>query len=239
MSSNSIEGNIPDKSLDWLAPSTASTKTAKTNRSAWCLNTSWRPKRIDSVKSNDRRNPGWRAAAIGQCNCGHTLCEHSSRAYVRRYGDWYNLDYYHHLAYGVRTLAFDQIGSRIEQFRTIVNNLIANDDLAPAKGFLESILGRIDAATDEAYRRVQAAGREAFKQTLAKDFDFWTKCENRWGQGPGYRSDIRDMTDEEFDQEFLVEVQKLVIAMLVKEWELVVELMEGLLQEKELVPVAI
>jgi hypothetical protein len=156
------------------------------------------------------------------------------RAAVRRYGDWDNLDYYHHLSYGVRKLGVEQIGSKINSFEIIATNLIDNDSLAPAKGYLEGVIGRIDAAVDEAYRRIQSAGREAFKQTLAKDVEFWSKCESRWGQGPGYRTAIRDMTDEEFAHERLTEVEKLVVAMLEDEWAEIVELMESMLQDKAL-----
>jgi transcriptional regulator with XRE-family HTH domain len=160
------------------------------------------------------------------------------RAAVRRYGDWYNLDYYHHLGYSVRKLAVDQIGIRIDAFKVVVNNLIANDDLSPAKEFLEGIVARVDAALDDSYRRIQASGREAFKQTLAKDYAFWSKCEDRWGQGPGYRLAIRDMTDQEFDQEFLQEVKKLIVGLLDGEWSEIVKLMESLLQERDLATAA-
>ena len=156
------------------------------------------------------------------------------RAAVRRYGDWYNLDYYHHLSYGVRKLGVEQIGSKIVDFKTIATNLIDNQDLAPARGFLEGVIGRIDAAVDDAYRNIQSTGREAFKQTLAKDFEFWGKCDDRWGGGPGYRTAIRDLTDEEFARDVLIDVQKVVVAMLENEWAEIVQLMEGLLHENEL-----
>ena len=39
------------------------------------------------------------------------------RAAVRRYGDWPNLDYYHHLSFGVRKLAVEQIGAKLDSFR--------------------------------------------------------------------------------------------------------------------------
>lgn len=153
------------------------------------------------------------------------------RAAVVRYGDWYNLDYYHHLSYGVRKLAVEQIGAKIDAFKVIVDNLINNEALTPAKGFLEGVVGRIDAAVDEAYRRVQASGREAFKQTLAKDYEFWSKCENRWGAGPGYRVDISKYTEQEFDRDFLKEVQTLIVGLLESEWGAIVGLMESLLKE--------
>jgi transcriptional regulator with XRE-family HTH domain len=153
------------------------------------------------------------------------------RAAVRRHGDWNNLDYYHHLAHGVRKLAANQIGSKIDSFKIIVGNLIDNDELAAAKEFLQQVVSRVDAAVDDAYRWLQVAGREAFKQTLEQDYEFWNKCEDRWGQGQGYRSAIRDMTDEQFEQNY-DDAQKLVLNLMGEEWGKIVALLEGMLQEK-------
>jgi hypothetical protein len=160
------------------------------------------------------------------------------RAAVRRAGDWYNLDYYHHLSFGVRKLAVEQIGGKLEHFRIIAGNLAKNPDLAAARAFLEGIVSRLDAAVNEAYRRIQMTGREAFKQSLAKDYAFWSRCQNRWGQGPGYRSAIRDMTDEEFAQECLRDVQTQIASAIHSEWKTIIELMRASLQEKELAGVA-
>lgn len=157
------------------------------------------------------------------------------RAAVRRYGDWYNLDYYHHLAFGVRRLAVEQIGARIEKFKVIANNLRNNDDLSPAKEFLEGVNRRLDALIDESYRRIQSAGREAFKQTLAKHSAFWDQCEERWGQGTGYRVAIRDMTDQELQKD-ATELEKLLVSLLTAEWEAMVLTVESMLENTEVPP---
>jgi len=147
---------------------------------------------------------------------------------MRRLGEWYNLDYYHHLAHGVRRLAVAQIGTKIADLKVIVGNLVANDELSPAKEFLDSISSRVDAAVDEAYKRIQAAGREAFIQFLSHNQEFWAHCENR--KGLGYRSAIRDMTDEEVKRNS-TEAQTLVRGLIVLEWNRIVSVIERLLQE--------
>lgn len=154
------------------------------------------------------------------------------RAAVRRTGDWYNLDYYHHLGFGVRKLGLEQIGERIEDLKVIVANLINNAELSPAHAFLESILSRLEVALDESYRRLQASGREVFKQTLAKNFAFWAQCAGRWGQGLGYRDAIRDMTDAELEGQ-RSELKALLCGLLVAEWRITIELLTSLLQEKQ------
>ncbi|HVF70034.1 MAG TPA: helix-turn-helix domain-containing protein [Chthoniobacterales bacterium] len=157
------------------------------------------------------------------------------RAAVRRYGDWYNLDYYHHLAFGVRRLAVEQIGARIEAFKVIVNNLLANDELSPAKEFLEGVNRRLDVLLDESYRRIQSAGRETFIQTLAKHSAFWDRCDVRWGQGSGYRIAIRDLTDQELQKES-TELENLLLSLLSAEWESIMTAIEGMLENTEARP---
>jgi transcriptional regulator with XRE-family HTH domain len=152
------------------------------------------------------------------------------RASVRRLGDWYNLDFYHHLSRSVRLLAVDQIGTRINAFKTIVTNLINNDDLSPAREFLQGIIGRLDVALDESYSRLQIAGNETFRQTLAQHNEFWARCEGRWGGGPGYRNAIRDMTDEEFEAH-CDDSRAIIGSLITEEWQKLVALLRSILDE--------
>lgn len=154
------------------------------------------------------------------------------RAAVRRYGDYVELDYYHHLAYGVRLLALAQIGAKVDQFRIIVQNLLTNTELAPAKEFLERVLDSLDATADESVKRVQTAGRETFRQTLEQDFKFWGDCEGRWGQGKGYRDAICEMTGERLQTNY-EEAHRLVRKLVQDEWSKIVELLETMLREKD------
>lgn len=153
------------------------------------------------------------------------------RAAVRRNGDWANLDYYHHLGFGVRRLAVSQIGQRIDTFKVILGNLVNNEHLSAAKEFLQNVLVRIDVEVDEAYRRLQVAGREVFEQVLKQDHEFWGRCEQRWGQGQGYRSAIRNMTDQQFEENY-ESAQAFVLKLMSDEWEQIVATLEGMLQEK-------
>jgi hypothetical protein len=159
------------------------------------------------------------------------------RAAVRRYGDYVELDYYHHLAFGVRKLAVAQIGAKIEKFRVIVANLLGNQELSPANEFLERVLGSVDAAVDDAFKRVQTSGRETFKQTLEQDFEFWGRCEGRWGQGKGYRDAIGQMTDERFQGNY-EEAHRMVRKLIDDEWAKIVSLLESMLGQAEVVDAA-
>jgi hypothetical protein len=159
------------------------------------------------------------------------------RAAVRRSGDWPNLDYYHHLAFGVRKLAVDQIGAKLGKFRDLVEILLGNSELSAANEFLERVLGSVDAAVDEAFKRVQTGGRETFKQTLEQDFEFWGNCERRWGQGQGYRHAISEMTDERFQSSY-EEAHRRVRKLVEDEWDKIVVLLEGMLRETDVAEAA-
>jgi len=163
------------------------------------------------------------------------------RAAVRRYGDWHNLDYYHHLAFGVRKVAVEQIGAKLNDFQVIVDNLLANDELSVAIEFLQRVLTSVDDSVDRAYKRIQTAGRETFKQTLEDDMEFWSKCEDRWGKGKidglGYRDSIKEMTDERFHSSY-EEAHRLVRKMIEDEWAKLVKLLEGMLKESDVRQVA-
>jgi transcriptional regulator with XRE-family HTH domain len=152
------------------------------------------------------------------------------RASVRRHGDWYNLDYYHHLAYGVRRLAVAQIGAKLVELKVIIGNLAADEELSAAKEFMDGIVARVDARADEAYLRIQAAGREAFIQFLSHDHEFWSRCGNRWGRGPGYRTAIRDMTESEIETQ-ADEVEAVIQGLIAMEWSKIVAEIEALLQQ--------
>ena len=162
---------------------------------------------------------------------GDTRYASTVRAAVRRYGNWPNLDYYHHLAFGTRRNAVRLIGGKIDQFKIIVQNLIDDDELSPAKEFLTRVLGSLAATVDTSYRNLQLAGREAFRNELESDFTFWTECEGRWGAGPGYRNAIRDMTAEQFQSSY-DDAHELVKHMIAEEWGKLIALLDGDAQGK-------
>lgn len=190
---------------------------------------------IDQHRSLSVSDEGMQEPLIAAINA--TRYASRVRAAVRRYGNWPDLDYYHHLAFGVRKLAVEQIGGKLNRFEVIVENLMGNDDLSAAKEFLERVISSVDAEVDEAYKRVQTAGRDTFKQTLEEDFELWGKCEQRWGQGQGYRDAISVMTDERFQSNY-EESHRRVRKLIEDEWEKIVVLLESMLRETDVAEAA-
>ena len=152
------------------------------------------------------------------------------KASVRRHGDWSNLDYYHHLAFGTRRIAVTQISGKIRDFKIIVTNLVDDGELAPAKEFLSLVHETLDAAVDDSYRKLQIGGREAFREALEQDIDFWRECESQ--RGTGYRAAISHITDQQFKSSY-DDAHQLVKNLIVNEWNGVISLLEGMLRESE------
>ena len=153
------------------------------------------------------------------------------RAAVRRLGDWYNLDYYHHLGFGARRIAVSLIGARIEDFKKIVEHLMSDDQLEPAGIYMGKILERVENAVGEAYKRMQFAGREVFKTDLQRDYEFWNRCDNRWSKGKGYRTAIRDFTAEQFESHY-EDAHILIKQMINGEWDKIVQLLDGMIRDE-------
>lgn len=167
---------------------------------------------------------------------GDTRYAATVRAAVRRYGHWPNLDYYHHLAHGTRRVAVKLIGGMIEQFKIIIQNLIDDEELSPAREFLDRVVQNLDVNVDTAYRTLQLAGQKAYKDKLEKDQQFWNECDGRWGAArlvPGgkYRDEIRDMTDEQLQSSY-DDAHQLLKDMVAKEWLKIIDLLNGMLKEK-------
>lgn len=152
------------------------------------------------------------------------------RASVRRHGDWPNLDYFHQLAVGARRVAVNLIGGKVKEFKIIITNLVDDNELAPAKEFLLRVVGSLDASVNEAYRKLQIGGREAFRMALEKDVAFWQECEKLWGAGSGYRVSISDMTDKRFKSNYK-DAHQIVKSLTAAEWNGIVLLLESLLKE--------
>jgi len=150
-------------------------------------------------------------------------------AAVRRYGEWSNLDYYHQLGFGARRIAVTVIGRRIEEFKIIVQNLIRDDQLEPARMFLNGVLARLDDAVGEVFKRMQFAGSEVFKTDVQRDFVFWNKCDNLCGKG--YRTAIRDYTAQQFAQHY-DDAHLLIKQMVNREWEKVIALLCSMIRDE-------
>jgi hypothetical protein len=71
-------------------------------------------------------------------------------------------------------------------------------EMKRSKNFVSEIVAMVD-RQHEAF--LQAAGPlplSSLKQVFQQDDEFWTPCASRWGQGPGFRSDIASRIEKWF-----------------------------------------
>lgn len=174
---------------------------------------------------DDGQIQGSLLATIGSTRYASTI-----RATVSRYGEWHNLDYYHHLGWGARRLAAECMGRKVEEFKITVRNAIDDDDLEPARVFLGRVVSRLELAVNEAYMKLQEAAREAFRREFRPDLPFWLKCRGR--HGPGYREDIRRMTADQLASSY-EDAHLAVRRVVTDEWARIVGLLEEMLEERE------
>ena len=89
----------------------------------------------------------------------------------------------------------------------------------------------MDVVVDEAYNRLQSAGHETYKQTLARHHEFWRLCEGEWAQGKGYRDRVRDRTDDEFETD-CDDAKTIIRGLIAEEWQKLITLLRGILEER-------
>ena len=140
-------------------------------------------------------------------------------ASTRRKGEWYNLDYGYHVGRGGRIVATRHVQSRVRDLEAVVQNLLDDTQFAHAHDFLREILLYVGREVPDLLQKIELMGRTRYKNALSEDFSFWSECENRWGQGGGYREDIAAYSNEWFKNETAVSIREVVIKHITSGWE--------------------
>jgi hypothetical protein len=120
-------------------------------------------------------------------------------ATTRRQGTWPNLDVYHHLGLAAAGDAHARSEKTLQDLNALVDNMLADSDLRP----VHELLGQLKTNTvdwrERFIARARATGDEVFRPDLQGSTPLWTQCEERWGQGTGYRTDIINMLRNWFE----------------------------------------
>lgn len=140
------------------------------------------------------------------------------RGSVNRRGTGPNFDFWHGLGWGTRRETVARTAEQITVLRGLVTTALDDSELADAHDFLTHFLSQIDASTATFHQEVQSVGETAFFEQLREDHGYWTRCQNRWGTGPGYRVDIHDWTDDWFDHSTRAERYKFVENEIQRRW---------------------
>lgn len=125
----------------------------------------------------------------------------SLRASVNRRGHWHNFDYWAGLGFAARRDAVRRTRDSLIELRGLVDTQIEDPELEDASDYLRRFREQLDREYSAFYQNVQALGETAFAEELGEDLDYWSECQNRWGQGDGYKNDIRSWTSSWFSGE--------------------------------------
>ena len=123
----------------------------------------------------------------------------SVRASVRRQGEWHNLDYPHQLGSGTRLKALRFVRMKQQEFKTIVKTILDDSQMEEAHGLAQQAQRLFDAGMEILRRNSYQVGVTIHTNDMQPDPNFWDRCENRWGDGPGYRNDVLDIHREWFE----------------------------------------
>jgi hypothetical protein len=113
--------------------------------------------------------------------------------------------------------------------RSIAENLIENDEYAPAHNLVRQVLTRLENATDDLLKKIQLTGRAAFSSDLGSDGDFWLRCIAEWGRGAGYRDRVTGHNVTWFVAPEHLPQHEFVRRMIISEWDRIIDGMDQML----------
>lgn len=125
----------------------------------------------------------------------------SLRASVNRRGSWHNFDYWHGLGFGTRRDAVERVSKQLDTLKVLINSELRDKDSSMAHDFIQHFANELDKAANDFFQWSQVLGENAFQNQLGEDFEYWRKCQDRWGGGPGYKTEIKRWTADWFGAE--------------------------------------
>lgn len=128
-----------------------------------------------------------------------TLNARSVWATTRRQGLWHNLDIYYYLGAGAASDAKRRLQPVFQHLDGVLTNMLGDADLETAHEFLGEVRTNAEYWKEQFLEAAKREGQETFRPALQDDAELWTKCENRWGGGSGYRDDVAETMREWFD----------------------------------------
>jgi transcriptional regulator with XRE-family HTH domain len=150
-------------------------------------------------------------------------------ATIVRKGEWHNLDYAHELSHGARRIVTQLIEPKLNEFRTIAQNVLDEEELADAHDLVAQTVRVLDDGFDTLVRTVQLVGESVHADELSEDLDFWRDCSRV--SGSGYRDRINGYNRDWFETKHEGEAEARVMALVKQKWSESIEAVRGLLAQ--------
>jgi transcriptional regulator with XRE-family HTH domain len=128
---------------------------------------------------------------------GHVNQFHASSVWsiARGNGEGRSIDLYQVFAEIFREDAKERTTRSTTELKTLLKELLHDDDMQRpemkrSKSFVSEIIAMVDKQHEAFLQVAGPLALNSLKQVFQQDDEFWTPCAARWGQGPGFRSDI-------------------------------------------------
>lgn len=114
---------------------------------------------------------------------------------ARGNGEGRSIDLYHVFAEFFREDAKDRSTRSATALKTLLRELLHDDDMQRpemkrSKSFVSEVISMVDRQHEAFLESAGPLALSSLKQVLQQDDEFWTPCAARWGQGPGFRSEV-------------------------------------------------
>ena len=152
----------------------------------------------------------------------------SVRASVRRQGEWYNLNYSHQLGHGARVKASMMVLGKRQDFSAIAKNILDDPEMEEAHDLVQQAQRLFDVGIEAMLQSCRQMGVTIHISDMKPDSLLWRNCDNRWGQGPGYRNDVLTYNKTWFDTNRNL-VNDSVLGLVEREWEGILRRLSGIL----------
>jgi hypothetical protein len=157
----------------------------------------------------------------------------SLRASVNRRGNWHNFDYWHGLGFGTRREAVARASKQVEELKVLVAAVLRDEDLSTAHDIIKHFANELEKSVKDYSQWTQTLGEGAFQNQLGDDADYWRKCQERWGGGPGYKTAISGWTSIWFDADASKQRREFIETELQRQWKELFKKLDGLLSSAD------
>lgn len=152
------------------------------------------------------------------------------RASVRREGEWHNLQYSHHIGYGARKLAAAALEPARNSLTVNVQTMLHNPEMDHARDLLEQTSRVLETGIEDILQKAQLLAQATYLEAIKIDHEFWSRCLNEWGMGPGYRDRVLSHNHDWFGESHHRMYGVQIAGLIEREWAALVEKMNGLLE---------
>jgi hypothetical protein len=102
------------------------------------------------------------------------------------------------LTFGIRKIIVQVFGELVNKFIHLCDIYLQSQDYALARDFIVQtktlFISQYNKMLDEMCKQSQVE----FSKLLTSDPNFWMICKSEWGQGPGFRKRVSNITEEWF-----------------------------------------